>query len=215
MISLPGFLYRRGSRDVLPERIPAHRIRHAAHGVAPRPRRQLRLFSIWAALASAQAIAVEAQQGFEPEIRCLAAHNGVSDRVQMEIALAGGTVTAGATAGAIADDQSWAATPHGAPERPAGVSVPQLMSAYQIDRIGLLKVDIEGGEFAVFGSGEDQRWLDWLDQVVMEVHGDFGYASAMVGRLRKHGFDLELCDNEGTRVSATSSRLDYAYCRRS
>jgi hypothetical protein len=59
------------------------------------------LFSVWAALAGAQAIAVEAQQGFEPEIRCLAAHNGVSDRVHVEIALAGGTVTAGANAGVV------------------------------------------------------------------------------------------------------------------
>ena len=128
------------------------------------------LFSVWAALAGAQAIAVEAQQGFESEIRRLAAHNGVSDRVHVEIALAGGTVTAGATAGVMADDQRWAATSHGAPQRPVGVSVPQLMSVYQIDRIGLLKVDIEGGEFAVFGSGEDLRWLDRVDQVVMEVH---------------------------------------------
>ena len=76
------------------------------------------LFSVWAALAGAQAIAVEAQQGFEPEIQRLAAHNGVGDRVHVEIALAGGTVTAGATAGVLADDQRWAATSHGAPQRP-------------------------------------------------------------------------------------------------
>jgi FkbM family methyltransferase len=173
------------------------------------------LFSVWAALAGAQVISVEAQQGFEPDIRCLAAHNGVGDRVHVEIALAGGTVTAGATAGVLADDQCWAAASHSAPQRPVGVSVPQLMSAHRIDRIGLLKVDIEGGEFAVFGSGENLRWLDRVDQVVMEVHGDFGDAAAMVGRLRKHGFDLDLRDNDGTRVSATSDRLDYVYCRRS
>jgi FkbM family methyltransferase len=173
------------------------------------------LFSIWAALAGAQAIAVEGQQGFEPEIRRLAAHNGVSDRVHVEIALAGGTVTAGATAGVLADDQSWAATSHGALQRPDGVSVPQLMSAYQIDRIGLLKVDIEGGEFALFDSDEDLHWLDRVDQVVVEVHGDFGDAAAMVARLGAHGFDLKLCDNEGSHVSATSDQLDYIYCRRS
>jgi len=62
------------------------------------------LFSVWAALAGAQVVAVEAQQGFGPEIRCLAAHNGVGDRVHVEIALAGGTVRAGATAGVVADD---------------------------------------------------------------------------------------------------------------
>jgi FkbM family methyltransferase len=173
------------------------------------------LFSVWAAVAGAQAVAVEAQQGFGPEIRCLAAHNGVGDRVHVEIAVASGTATAGATAGVLADDRRWAATSHGGPERPAGVSVPQLMSAYQIGRIGLLKADIEGGEFAVFSSGEDLRWLDRVDQVVMEIHRDFGDAAALIDRLRRHGFTVDLRDNAGTRVSATSDRLDYAYCRRS
>ena len=65
----------------------------------------------------------------------------------------------------LADDQCWAAAWHSAPQRPVGVSVPQLMSAYQIDTIGLLKVDIEGGEFALFGGDEDlrclYRWIGW------------------------------------------------------
>ena len=172
------------------------------------------LFSVWAARAGAQVIAVEAQQGFGPEIDCLAAHNGVGEQVHVEIALVGGTVRAGATAGVVGDDRRWAATSHGAPRRPAGVSVPQLMSAYRIGGIGLLKVDIEGGEFAVFDCGEDLRWLDRVDQVVMEVHGDFGDAAALVGRFREHGFAVDLRDNAGTRVTAASGRLDYAYFRR-
>jgi FkbM family methyltransferase len=173
------------------------------------------LFSVWAALAGAQAVAVEAQHGFGSEIRRLAAHNGVGDRVHVEIAVAGGTATAGAAAGVVADDQRWAATSHGALQRPVGVSVPQLISAYQIGRIGLLKADIEGGEFAVFGSDEDLRWLDRVDQVVMEIHRDFGDAAALIGRLRQHGFAVDLRDSAGSQVSAVSCRLDYAYCRRS
>jgi FkbM family methyltransferase len=169
------------------------------------------LFSVWAALAGARVVAVEAQQGFGPEIRRLAAHNGVGDRVHVEIALAGGTVTQGAQAGVVSDDRRWAATSHGAPQRPAGVSVPQLMAAHDITRIGMLKLDIEGGEFAVFGETEDLRWLDRVDQVVMELHPDWGDAAALVGRVREHGFAVDLRDNAGTRVSATSGRLDYVY----
>jgi len=67
------------------------------------------------------------------------------------------------------------------------MSVPQVISAYQIGRIGLMKIDIEGGEFAVFSDEEDLSWLDQVDQVVMEVHGNFGDAAALVGRLRQHG----------------------------
>ena len=38
--------------------------------------------------------------------------------------------------------------------RPADASIPRLMSDYRIDRLGLLKVDIEGGEFAVLSVDE-------------------------------------------------------------
>ena len=113
------------------------------------------LFSVWAAMAGAQVVAVEAQEGFVPVIRGLATHNGVADRVHVKTAVAGGTTTSGATVGVLADDQRWETTTHGAAERPAGVSVPEIMSDYGIDRIGLLKADIEGGEFAVFAAGED------------------------------------------------------------
>jgi FkbM family methyltransferase len=172
------------------------------------------LFSVWAALAGAQVIAVEAQQGFGPEIRRLAARNGVGDRVHVEIAAVGGTFRAGATAGVLADDRRWAATSHGAPDRPAGTSVPQLMSAYRTGRIRLLKVDVEGGEFAVFGADEDLRWLDQVDQVVMELHPAFGDGDALVGRLRQHGFAADPRDDEGTPVPASCGRAAYVYCRR-
>lgn len=172
------------------------------------------LFSVWAALAGARVVAVEAQQGFEPEIRRLAAHNGVADRVHVEIAVAGGAARAGATAGVVADDSRWVATSHGTPGRPAGVSVPELISVSQIGRIGLLKVDIEGGEFAVFDCAEDLGWLDQVDQVVMEVHHAFGDVAALVSRLCCHGFAVDLRDNAGARVPADSGRLDYVYGRR-
>ena len=106
-------LHRWRARDVLPERVPTHWILLAANGVGSRPRCQSRLYSIWAALVGAQVVAIEAQQGFGPEIGRLAAHNGVGDRVHVEIALAGGTVRAGAMAGVVADDKRWATTSHG------------------------------------------------------------------------------------------------------
>jgi FkbM family methyltransferase len=173
------------------------------------------LFSVWAAQTGAQVVAVEAQRGFEPYIRRLSAHNGVSDRVHVEIALASGTTAGGAAVGILVDDEHWAAASHGTPQRPADVSVPQLMSLYEIDRVELLKVDIEGGEFAVFGGVEDLGWLDRVEQVAMEVHCDFGDAAALVDRFRRHGFGVDLRDNAGIRVSGTSRQLNYAYFRRS
>jgi FkbM family methyltransferase len=171
------------------------------------------LFSVWAALTGAQVVAVEAQQGFAEEIRRLATHNGVEDRVHVEIALASGVSASGAAVGVIADDHIWSAASHSAPAKPADVSVPELMSAYKIDRVGLLKVDIEGGEFAVFGD-RDLRWLEQIGQLAIELHLSFGDALSLMGRLRGCGFAVDLRDNDGNRVGVDSPRLEYAYCRR-
>lgn len=173
------------------------------------------LFSIWAAVTGAHVIAVEAQEGFAPLIAGLAAHNGVAERVHVEIALASGVRASGAKAGVVADDRRWSTTSHGAPTRPADVSVPQLMVKYGIDRIGLIKIDIEGGEFAVLAADDDLSWLQDVDQVVLEIHRDFGDVPSLVDRLRSHGFALELRDNDGRRVAGTSDQLSYLYCGRS
>lgn len=172
------------------------------------------LFTVWAAATGAQVIAVEAQQGFAALIQDLAVHNGVTERVNVEIAMASGVKLSGAAVGDVADDSVWAITSHGLPTRPADVSVPALMSKYGIDRVGLLKVDIEGGEFALFGADEDLHWLRRVDQVVIEVHGHHGDSLAMVGRLRKAGFSVDLRDDDGRRTIASSDQLAYAYCSR-
>ena len=90
------------------------------------------------------------------------------------------------------------------------------MSAYRTGWIRLLKVDVEGGEFAVFGVGEDLRCLDQVDQVVMELHPAVSATrTPWWVRLRQHGYAADPHDNAGTRVRTTSSRPDYAYFWRS
>jgi FkbM family methyltransferase len=173
------------------------------------------LFSVWAALTGAQVVAVEAQRGFAADILGLAEHNGVAERVHVEVAMAGGVTISGGTVGDIADDDIWRSASHADAARPAGVSVPGLMSAYRIDRVGLIKMDIEGGEYAVLAAGEDLRWLERVDQLVLEVHPSHGDAAALIERIRLSGFTVDLRDNDGLRVGAGSVSLDYAYCRRS
>lgn len=173
------------------------------------------LFSVWAALTGAQVVAVEAQHGFSAKILSLAAHNGVTERVHVEVALAGGGTVPGADVGDLADDQFWSSASHAGPARPADTSIPQLMWTYGIDRVDLMKMDIEGGEFAVLAEGEDLRWLERVDQLALEVHRDHGDVPLLIERLRHHGFAVELRDNDGHRVAAASGHLDYAYCRRS
>jgi hypothetical protein len=90
----------------------------------------------------------------------------------------------------------------------------ELISKYRIDRISLLKMDIEGGEFAVLAVDEELRWLAQVDQVALEIHPDHGDATAVIARLRNHGFTVDLRDNDGGPAAVTSNHLAYAYCQR-
>ena len=172
------------------------------------------LFSIWAAINGAQVVAVEAQQGFADEILRLAAHNEVSTRVHVKTAIASGVAASGTGIGVLGDDQRWSTSSHAARARPDDVSIPELMSEYQIPKIDLLKMDIEGGEFAVLEENEDLSWLNQVDTIVLEVHSDFGNSAALIGRLRRHGFTVDLRDNDGRRLNPSSDFPDYAYCWR-
>jgi FkbM family methyltransferase len=214
LVSLPG-RYSAGAREMYCRNVYLRSgLVMPAHGWVVDLGANRGLFSVWAALTGARAVAVEAQHGFASEIRRLARHNRVADRIHVETAVVGGVSTPGASVGVVADDYRWSTTSHGAPTRPPGISVPELMEAHEIRHIGLLKIDIEGGEFAVLGPEEDLGWLKHVDQVVLEVHRDFGDPSGMIDRLRDSGFAIDLRDNDGLPVAASSASLDYAYCQR-
>lgn len=172
------------------------------------------LFSVWAAATGAQVVAVEAQQGFSSLISRLAAHNGVSERVHVVTAFASGTEISGRTAGVLADDTRWATASHSTGDRPSDISLPDIISFYHIDRVGLVKMDIEGGEFAVLGQDQDLSWLDIVEQITLEVHPDFGNVASLVKRLINHGFLTSSYDNDGNHVGPESPTVNYIYCSR-
>jgi hypothetical protein len=94
-------------------------------------------------------------------------------------AFASGARVSGATVGALADDARWSEASHSIGDRPAEVSVPDMIRAHKIDRLGLLKLDIEGAEFAVLAEDEDLSWLDMVEQMTLEVHPSFGDVPAL------------------------------------
>ncbi len=75
-----------------------------------------------------------------------------------------------------------------------------------INEIALLKVDIEGSEFALF----EQRpaWLRLVRRIAMEVHPPYGDVDALCAILRGEGFDVRI------RPSATPSEAVYLYAER-
>jgi FkbM family methyltransferase len=71
----------------------------------------------------------------------------------------------------------------GAESSVPGFDVPALMSMMGVDRISILKVDIEGAEAVVFGPSS-AAWIDLVDHIAIELHDDstFGMASPVFWR---------------------------------
>ncbi|HZF69186.1 MAG TPA: FkbM family methyltransferase [Gemmatirosa sp.] len=70
-------------------------------------------------------------------------------------------------------DEAWAfyarsPAPGAAGGVPA-VSVADVLAREGVERVGLLKIDIEGGEREVFAEGAE-AWIDRVDQVAVELH---------------------------------------------
>lgn len=68
-------------------------------------------------------------------------------------------------------------------------SIPSLLSSYGIERLSLLKLDIEGGEEAIFENNPEE-WLDRVDILVIETHGDH-IEKLMKNVLTKNGFKID------------------------
>jgi FkbM family methyltransferase len=172
----------------------------------------LGLFTTLAAVEGARVVAVEAQRGFAPEIARLVALNRVDPgQIRIEVALATSGASAVGLVGVVADDERWRLASHAAPERPAGLSVPELLFRYGIRRIGLLKMDIEGSEFSVLHPDCAPAWLSRVDQLTMEVHPEFGDVAAIGDLLVRHGFAVTVTDNDGCPVPARAPGAAYLY----
>ncbi len=163
------------------------------------------LFSVFAAAAGARVLAVEAQRGFGPALLKHAKTNRCSERITLVHALVG------ASSGVLADESRRLAASHwedGVPQ----VEMETLLAEAAFDRVDLMKIDIEGSEYALF---QEAGWLDRVGRVVMEVHTEFGDPATLLRTLRGAGFNAVLLDNAlrpTARLADTSS--GYLYARR-
>ncbi|AEH09131.1 MULTISPECIES: FkbM family methyltransferase [Protofrankia] len=162
------------------------------------------LFSLIAAAAGAQVLAVEAQRGFGAIIQEHASLNGCAERIRVVHTLVD------ADTGVLASAEGRRAASHWAGDVPTTGMV-ELLDSAGFQRASLLKIDIEGSEFALF---QEAGWLDRVDRVVMEVHTEFGDPLTLLASLSAAGFDTVLLDN--TLRPATSLGRDpsgYIYAR--
>jgi hypothetical protein len=71
-----------------------------------------------------------------------------------------------------------------------------------LPRIDLLKIDIEGSEFALFAEPEGQSWLTKVRRIAMEVHPKFGSPASLASKLAAHGLHLQFVTNHGVPTSS-------------
>ena len=67
-------------------------------------------------------------------------------------------------------------------------TVPELIARFKLDRIDILKMDIEGAEEGIFKTDVD-KWLPRVDNVLIELHGP-ECERAVLGALRKANFAI-------------------------
>jgi FkbM family methyltransferase len=173
------------------------------------------MFSTLCAVMGAQVLAVEAQPKFADEIVALARRNRVEDRMHVVTALIkSNRADIGAT-GVLTDEERWRMATHTDGSAPVELGMNELLAKFGVDRIALLKIDIEGGEFSLLDPADDLAWLDRVDQIAMEVHPTFGAVPTLVELYRAHGFRVEQTDNDGVSVVPEDPAVSYVYARRS
>lgn len=76
------------------------------------------------------------------------------------------------------------------------LSIPTLMREHDLDRIDLLKVDIEGGEMDLF-TAPDIKWLEQVEKISLEPHDHIrpGATQAFFKFLSGSGWNVEVYNN--------------------
>jgi amino acid adenylation domain-containing protein/FkbM family methyltransferase len=79
-------------------------------------------------------------------------------------------------------------------------TVSQIISEHQLERIDLLKIDVEKSELDVLKGIAEEDW-NKIRQIVIEVHDIEQRVDSTLGLLRRHGFDVQQSELvEGTGV---------------
>lgn len=163
------------------------------------------VFAVMAGALGARVVAVEAQSGLIPTLVDNLSRNGVRNW-SIEWALVG------AGTGAFSREQVRRNASHWK-DTPPTITLDQLIEKHQLERIDLIKIDIEGSEFDLLRGSP--TWLNRITRMVMEVHQEYGDAKELVELLRGSGFVVEIIDTEQRQVERLKGDYGFIFARRS
>jgi len=170
-----------------------HRIYFPEDGFIPPPKglvvdlgANVGLFSILCAKLGSQVIAVEAQGGFISMARDNIVMNGVTDNIRLVHAMVGASTGVFSSKDSRILSSQWIG-------EPMNLSMDDLLCMFLENRqqmIYLLKIDIEGSEFALFDTNPE--WIDRMLHISMEVHPEYGDVCELSDRIQRAGFTCKM-----------------------
>jgi FkbM family methyltransferase len=164
------------------------------------------LFTTMAAVYGERVVAIEAQSSFLPLIHENLERNRCRDRAVVEIALVGDPSGLLHTSEARTSSRVWES-------RPAVVPMADIFRQHDVNRVSLMKIDIEGSEFSLISP--EAQWLWSVDRIVMEVHCDFGNVAQLQRVLEDFGFATTLTNaHRATPVDRITGSGGYLYAFR-
>jgi len=158
-------------------------------------------FSVLCAGLGADVIAVEAQEEFRAVFERFSERNGVRSLIDYRLGLL-------CQGYGVFDAEQWH-RPSSTSNLAGGISVTDLLDSRGIDRVALVKADIEGAEFRL--PEEETGLLRTAQRIAMEVHPAFGDAARLASELRSLGFSTRLVDKWGVEVSAVTTPVGFLY----
>lgn len=133
-------------------------------------------FSIMSAVKAKAVVAVEVLPQLVQAVQINAKANGLTN-VHVESAFIGND-------GEYAQRDDAKDTSH--------TTILELLRKHQLPRFDVVKIDIEGSEYALF---QEPAWLDYCGAICMEVHPDYGNVSDILGALKDKGFTTQTADH--------------------
>lgn len=90
-------------------------------------------------------------------------------------------------------------------ERVAALTLGSILDRFELDRVDLLKVDIEGAELEVFQQAA--AWIDRVDAIAIELHDRIKPGCEQVFRNATKAFDQSWQQGENTFCTRAAARL--------
>lgn len=86
------------------------------------------------------------------------------------------------------------------------ITIDEIIKKFDLDRIDLLKVDVEGSETEIFATADS--WISSVDAICIELHDRFKVGCSRSFFSAVEEFPIELRRNEDVLVARTGSRLE-------